>query len=351
MATIYDIAKVAKVSPTTVSQVLNGRRQMKWPSKMAKAQRILDVAEQLGYKPHSGARSLRCKSTRHIGVLLMNSPARPLHYPASFEYVMGMNRRLEEEGYVLSIVRVSDLQQDEYPESLVFRERMLEGMIVINQVNDEVTRRISDLVKHIVWLDGPWTEYDSVRRNEIAAGRMCAEALIQAGYRRLVFLAGRRGDNEEFVHYSVVDRLKGVTDTASAAGLPVETIAMPRHTARMPEELVSSLSKAGTGIIAYGATFAVRAGHHLAGRGLVAGKDVGLASCEITMETIMALPELSHVEFDRFSMGRMAAELMLAKLGDKPTKSVCHQDAWNPGNTISHLNSDIYTPDSAHSMG
>lgn len=55
MATIYDIAKLAGVSPATVSRALNQKGQVKEETR----KKILEIAEELNYSPNYLARSLK----------------------------------------------------------------------------------------------------------------------------------------------------------------------------------------------------------------------------------------------------------------------------------------------------
>ncbi|NSJ92685.1 LacI family transcriptional regulator, partial [Coprococcus sp. MSK.21.13] len=65
--TMMDIAKIANVSKTTVSMVINNR-----DSGISKETRkkILDIAEELNYIPNSLARSLSTKKSGTIGIIL-----------------------------------------------------------------------------------------------------------------------------------------------------------------------------------------------------------------------------------------------------------------------------------------
>src|SRR5215813_13395438 len=62
MSTIFDIAKEAGVSITTVSRALNGYSDVNEKTR----QRVLEVAEELNYYPNATARSLRGKRTNTI---------------------------------------------------------------------------------------------------------------------------------------------------------------------------------------------------------------------------------------------------------------------------------------------
>ncbi len=52
--TIYDVAKMAEVSPATVSRVLNNHAYVN----VEKRQRVLDIIEKLQFKPNPVARNL-----------------------------------------------------------------------------------------------------------------------------------------------------------------------------------------------------------------------------------------------------------------------------------------------------
>ena len=66
MANIYDIAKAANVSKSTVSRVLNDKPGVS----KSKREKVLEVMKALNYKPNSAARKLGLKRTNTIGVLV-----------------------------------------------------------------------------------------------------------------------------------------------------------------------------------------------------------------------------------------------------------------------------------------
>ena len=79
-ARLVDVAREAGVSKATVSKVLNGRQDLSVrPETRA---RIHEVAEALGYRPHSGARALAGAST-HALALLVPSLGNPTYVTLS----------------------------------------------------------------------------------------------------------------------------------------------------------------------------------------------------------------------------------------------------------------------------
>jgi LacI family transcriptional regulator len=69
IATIKDVAYRARVSPTTVSHVINETR---FVSEELRA-RVLEAMEELNYQPSAVARSFRRKETQTIGMMVPDS--------------------------------------------------------------------------------------------------------------------------------------------------------------------------------------------------------------------------------------------------------------------------------------
>jgi len=65
--TIRDVARVADVSPATVSRVLNNSDH---PVKMEVRERILLASKQLGYIPNLQARNLKSRKSTSIGIII-----------------------------------------------------------------------------------------------------------------------------------------------------------------------------------------------------------------------------------------------------------------------------------------
>lgn len=71
MATIKDVAKMAGVSTTTVSHVINETRYVAEETKQA----VLKAIQQLHYSPSAVARSLKVNTTKSIGMMVTTSAA------------------------------------------------------------------------------------------------------------------------------------------------------------------------------------------------------------------------------------------------------------------------------------
>lgn len=69
MATIKDVARLAGVSTTTVSHVINKTRFVAETTQ----EKVMEAVKQLNYAPSAVARSLKCNTTRTIGMLVTQS--------------------------------------------------------------------------------------------------------------------------------------------------------------------------------------------------------------------------------------------------------------------------------------
>lgn len=92
--TIRDIAKEAKVSPTTVSRYLNGTGYVDEQT----ASRICEVVERFHYRPNRIAQSLKTKETKNL-VLVVPDIQNPFYSKMANE----MQRFLFEEGYTVTL--------------------------------------------------------------------------------------------------------------------------------------------------------------------------------------------------------------------------------------------------------
>ncbi len=106
--TIKDIARAAKVSPMTVSNVINGR-----PAKASAetVERINAAIRELGYTPNLSARALVSNASRLVGVLIPfteNQNALLLDNPFYAEIVSGIETALRAEGFYMMLSGVGE---------------------------------------------------------------------------------------------------------------------------------------------------------------------------------------------------------------------------------------------------
>jgi len=333
--TLHKIAEQSNVSPRAVSYALNGQPGVS----DATRQRIRAIADRLGYRPHAAARSMRSRKSGQVGVLIRNDDADRLTHLMAFETILGINQGLEDAGYVLSLVRIGDVCKGLDSGSRVFKEHLLDGLIVLCEMPDRVDRKIQTLIPNVVRVESQtWQAQGCLRRDELHAGRQCARRMIELGYRELVWV--RHPGSPRHVTppgYSQPLRERGVWGAAEDAGVPVRVFDCaydaPQTFAQTPG-LLSGLGPQ-TAVIAGQAYQARWLGHAAASVGLRPPYDFGLCCCDDGYDLSSMWPGLSRVSFDRYGMGVIAAQMMrqcLEHPGEPcPSRTVCGR--WKPGNT------------------
>lgn len=144
-STIKDVAKMAKVSISTVSRVINDSK----PVSPEARRRVLDAIELLEYRPNEVARSLVTKKSNLIGVIVGD---------IGNSYVAQIVRGIEEVGrmYDYDIVLCSSYGSAETETKFVqlLRRKQAEGIILVSEINNpEVVNQIEEFKLPFVYLN------------------------------------------------------------------------------------------------------------------------------------------------------------------------------------------------------
>jgi LacI family transcriptional regulator len=182
--TIRDVARVAGVSPATVSQVLNGGR----PVAEGTRARIEAVISELSFRPNAFARGLKTLRSHLVGILLpdLSNP----FYPT---LVRGAQDVLGGRGYHAVVVNTDadSLQERALVAELVHRQ--VDGLLLITftLATDDFLAIIKQGTPVVVI--GPAEGVDRVHTSDFLAAKDMTDYLIGAGYTSIAHLAGPEG--------------------------------------------------------------------------------------------------------------------------------------------------------------
>jgi LacI family transcriptional regulator len=189
-----DVARMAEVSEATVSLVLSGSSRIS----AATRERVLRIAEELGYRPHAAARSLRTDSTRALG-LVVSDVANPF-----FADLAGQIERIAAaEGYSVVLCNSDEdaHRQDAYLSTMLAGSQV-DGMLLVPA--EDITpgiRAAGEAGARLVLLDRPLvvagrdTAARRLRRAPVVRGSAApaleevAELLVGLGHRRFGVIA------------------------------------------------------------------------------------------------------------------------------------------------------------------
>lgn len=209
MATIKDVARLAKVSVTTVSHVVNKTRFVSLESSHAVEEAIRSV----GYVPSAVARSLQSKTTRTLGMLIPNSSN-----PYFAEIVHSVEKYCFGAGYNLILCNTNDEPHRQSVYLQVLAERRIDGLIVVSTGEDDsLAAQLQGLTIPTVLVDRKLNELkcDLVETAHLQGGLIATQHLIDLGHKRIACIGGPRGlDASE-------QRIQGWRQALQTAGLIV----------------------------------------------------------------------------------------------------------------------------------
>lgn len=183
-----EVAKLAGVSQATVSRVFTATTNVS-PETRA---RVLAAARKLGYRPNVIARSLNQQSTRMIGIVLIR-----FMNPFYARLLQEFTSKLQGLGYwtlLLNVQNGAELEEI-LPTALQYQ---VDGIIITSallssQLADECARLGTPVVLFNRYsLD---TKVHAVCCDNVAGGRMVADALLDAGHARIAYMAGEPGSS------------------------------------------------------------------------------------------------------------------------------------------------------------
>jgi len=117
---IKDIARMANVSPATVSRVINGTGNVNEENR----QRVLKVLEETGYKPNALARGLLKSRTNVIGIIVPD-----LSNINFAEYVKGIENEAKKHDFNILLTTSGNSAENEISYFQLFKEKRLDGII------------------------------------------------------------------------------------------------------------------------------------------------------------------------------------------------------------------------------
>ncbi len=316
--TITDLARLAGVSPGTVSRALAGKSLVNTKTR----DKIVGLAREHGFRPNQMASGLRRQKTGVIGVAIpMGHDVRQQISDTFFMTLLGLLAdELTDRGYDLMLRRVVPLTDEDWLDRFI-GSGMIDGVIVIGQ--SDQFKRIEDVadgyLPMVVW--GNHTEgqrHCVVGTDNRLGGRMAAERLIAAGARSLAFL----GDTAPI---EFAARHAGAKDVAERMSVPIRVL--PTHLApdQLSEEIAAHLAtNAGAidGIFAATDTIAVACLAELRGRGVAVPDEMKVVGFDDLPVAGQAVPPLTTIRQDIQAGARGLVDLLIRRLAGEETESL-----------------------------
>ena len=313
-----DLARLAGVSPGTVSRALAGKAVVAAPT----MERIKSLAVEHDFRLNQMASRLRTRRTGVIGVVvpLGHESRQHLSDPFFMTMIGHLADALTENGYDLMLSRV-------IPDTADWLERivdtgMLDGVLLLGQSDqsaaiERVAARYPPLVA--------WGSHSvgqvhcSVGTDNLLGGRLAGEHLLAAGAGRIAFLGDLRAPE-------LRQRFEGLTAAVTAGGRPAPLL-LETHLAAdvMGAEIAAHLARHGDGIdgiLAGSDVIAMMTLRALADQGVAVPETVRVVGFDDLPIAVATVPRISTIRQDFAAGAKAMVERLFARMAGTACESL-----------------------------
>ncbi len=322
MATIKEIACLAGVSPTTVSNVLHGKTAKVSPSVR---DRVRTVIDRENYAPNQGAVMLVRNRSRIVGVILFMEPrsgSTAIEDPFVSTIIGTLESEIRRAGYFMMLRATSD--KDEVLK--LAANWKLAGIVMLCVPSEISSAMLQRIASPIVFVDCYFADdgqpYHSIRLDDHGGGFEMTRHLLSLGHRRIAFLANA----EDFPSVDSA-RFEGYRQAFAESGLAAPEdalIIVPKS----GDERLALYRHLGSGQGGFSALFfsadfyAVEAIDYLSERGLDIPRRLSVAGFDDNLLARLSRPRLTTVHQDVVEKGKAAAAMLMRLIRKEPVQTM-----------------------------
>lgn len=321
--TIADLARIAGVTPGTVSRALSGKTLAGKAMVNAKTRaKIETLARQHGFRPNQMASGLRRQRTGVIGVAIpLGHDVRQQISDTFFMTLLGyLADELTDNGYDLMLRRVVPGVDQDWLDRFI-GSGIIDGVIVIGQ--SDQFERIEDVADGYLPMV-VWGNHQEGQRHCVVGtdnrlgGKLAAERLIAAGAKSLAFL----GDVKPI---EFAARFAGACEIAARMNVPIRALTTHLSPDQVAPEIAGHLAANHgevDGIFAATDTVAAICLRELHERGIRVPGEVKLVGFDDLPIASQTVPALTTVRQDIAAGARALVDLLLRRLSGLDTESL-----------------------------
>ncbi|WP_162606217.1 LacI family DNA-binding transcriptional regulator [Jiangella asiatica] len=310
-----DIAKLAGVSQTTVSLVINDRESETVRIPPETRQRVLEVARSLGYVADPVARSLAGGTNRLIGVYTFESMFPMDHHDFYHPFLVGIEARAEALGYdmvLFTSATGADGGRSVYRDG-VNRLRLADGCVLLGKETDrdDIVRLRDEGFRFVLVgrRDIPGDGVAFVGADYAKATEEVVDHLVALGHTTIAYLPARTPSEPSD------DRDAGFTAARTRHGLRTDGLVVPvdRDAGPARSDVEGLLTAGATAFLAHESVVALRIHAILTELGLDVPRRCSVAALNDPPDGVPG-PELTCFRIPRREMGALAVDLLIRQI-------------------------------------
>lgn len=307
MTSIREVAKIAGVSPSTVSRVMNGTAKVD----EEKQQRVLAAIEETGFKPNELARALFKKSSKMIGVIVPN-----IENPFFNEMAKAIEEEAFRGGYKMLLCNSNDDGEKELANIEMLNQMKADGIVIMTNC-DSTGKAIAGCELPVVVVDRKVSgggEIAYIESNHYEGGRIAMKHLLECGCKNIVCM---RGPQELS---SGLKRYQGYKSICEEHGIKEQYVDCSYgydSGIKATKKLLRNYPGVD-GIIAPNDMVAASVYKVLHNEGLRVPEDIQIIGFDNIKFSRLFTPELTTIEQPITDMGTLAARIIIEYVQGKP---------------------------------
>ena len=310
--TLEKLAKLAKVSVSTVSRALNDHPSISNSTK----KELWALARKHGYefRRHMPASPIGAEGAITVVTPRVRGRPLPLSHPFFLELLASIGEAARDRGCDFTVSHLTPANYDDLVHATTTGRAS--GVIFLGQgtLHDEFNRLASTESRFVVWgAQFPGQKYCTVGTDNALGGRRATQHLIKLGRKRILFLGG--SDPE------AMQRYRGYTEALQEAGMPIDDALSARvefeaESAEAAVDRLMLLKIPFDGIVAASDLIALGGIRALHRKGIDVPGNISVVGYDNMLLSRLSTPTLSTVQQDIPKAGRVLVSKLLEWTGD-----------------------------------
>lgn len=316
--TIEDVAKVAGVSKSTVSRVVNNIPLVNEKTR----KKVLKAIQETGYKPNALARGLTTRRTGTLGLIISD-----ISNPFFAEVTRGVEDFASAYSYNVILCNTDERPEKERRAVDLLLSKQVDGIIFTSarmtetDLSSVIEGRIPFVFIGRVVED---VEADYVIVDDELGGFQATDHLIRLGHTRIGFIGGAADASAQ------IDRARGYRNALKMRGLAVDESLMINGMFKQEggyaaaEKFLEMGEKRPTAVFAANDIMAIGAMDAFMSHGLRVPEDIAVVGFDDIPLARMKAVDLTTVSQPKYDLGIIAARMLLRRLDSKTRQGFQH---------------------------
>ena len=314
MATIKDVAKMAGVSTTTVSHVINKTRFVAKETEEA----VMQAIKSLKYSPSAVARSLKVNTTKSIGMIVTTSES-----PYFAEIIHAVEDHCYRQGYSLFLCNTQNDPEKIKNHVEMLAKKRVDGLLVMCS---EYTQHSLDVlsgfssVPMVVMDWGPNVDTDIIEDNSFTGGYIATKHLIDCGHKSIGLIAGELDKTTARTRYEGFVKAMNEANLSIHENWIMEGFFEPEDGYECMNKILSQ-DNLPTAVFCCNDVMALGAISAITEKGLRVPDDISIIGYDNIHSSRFYAPPLTTIHQSKSRLGAQAVNLLFERIANKDNEN------------------------------